>query len=161
MPLPRASATVKMRRRRGERTRCSWALIQSARSLPSTVASSSSVVSRASSAQISAGRSSVRVSGFLSSGRPSMAASYQSSMARCIRSVTSVLQPMMASMSAWFIMRSVHLSFARHPPWRSGSCRCCGLPHRRSPASPRRSFCRWRIRTQKTPAPSRGSVGGQ
>ena len=160
MPLPSASATVKMRRLRGVMTRCNWALIQSARALPSTVTSSSSVVRRASSAQIRAGRSSVSVSGFLSSGRPSMAASYHSSMARCIRSVTSVLQPMMFSISAWFIMRSVHLSFARHPPWRIWSCRCCGLRHRRTRASPRRSFCRWRIHTQKTPGLSKGSAGG-
>ena len=161
MPLPRASATVKMRRLRGVSTRCSWALIQSARSLPSTVASSSSVVSRASSAQISAGRSRVRVSGFLSSGRPLMAASYQSSMARCIRLVTRVLQPMMVSMSAWFIMRSVHLSFARRPQGRIWSYRCCGLPHRQSPASLRRSFCRGRTHTLKIPGPSMGSAGGQ
>ena len=161
MPLPSASATVKMRRLRGVMTRCNRALIQSARALPSTVTSSSSVVRRASSAQIRAGRSSVGVSGFLSSGRPLIAASYQSSIARCIWSVTRVLQPMIFSMSAWFIMRFEHLSFARRAPWRSGSCRCCGWRHRHSPASLRRSFCRWRIRIQKTPAPSMGSAGGQ
>ena len=161
MPLPRASATVKMRRLRGVSTRCSRVLIQSARSLPFTVASSSRVVSRASSEQISAGRSRVRVSGFLSSGRPLMAASYQSSIARCIRSVTRVLQPMTFSMSAWFIMRFEHLSFARRAPWRSVSYRCCGSLHQHTPASRRRSFCRWHTHTRKTPGPSTDSAGGQ
>ena len=161
MPLPSASARANFRCLRGASTRCSWVFTQSARGLPSTLASSSSVVSRASSLQMTAGRPRERVSGSRLRGRPLMAASYHPSMACCIRSVTSVLQPMMFSMSAWFIMRSVLLSAARRPRGRTGSYRCCGWRHQHTRGPPRRSFCRWHTHILKTPGRSTGSAPGR